>query len=161
MGGIAFNKPIGTYDLNTPRMPPGTYRRIRDRCHALLRRRFLAVASPIDAPRKADYGDVDIFVTWDTQAHTDDDGAACCADQEREAGAGNDANADLPWIVDFDDGGLRLVGASSTGISTLAFADPSPAERAMLRSVGEMLGAAYTKLDRLVNVSAQYAILVS
>lgn len=65
MGGIAFSlkDPRGLY---TPRMPPEVYSFMRDKCHALLRQRFLAVASPIEAPDKSDYGDIDVFVAWDT-----------------------------------------------------------------------------------------------
>ncbi|KAH6655141.1 hypothetical protein BKA67DRAFT_657098 [Truncatella angustata] len=64
MGGIAFSlkDPRG---LNTPRMPPNVYRQVRDHCHSALRKRFMAVASPIEAPAKKDYGDVDVFVAWD------------------------------------------------------------------------------------------------
>lgn len=77
MGGIAFSlkDPRG---LNTPRMPPEVYRVVRDKCHALLRQRFLAVASPIEAPAKLDYGDVDIFVAWDTEEDPPADFADIC-----------------------------------------------------------------------------------
>lgn len=64
MGGIAFSLK-DTRGLHTPRMPRTVYRFIRDICHAALRQRFMAVASPIEAPAKQDYGDVDIFVAWD------------------------------------------------------------------------------------------------
>ncbi|KAI1863711.1 uncharacterized protein JN550_009411 [Neoarthrinium moseri] len=63
MGGRAFSD--SPLCLKTPRMPPDIYRHMRDKCHAALRQRFLVVASPIESPEKYDYGDVDIFVTWD------------------------------------------------------------------------------------------------
>ncbi|ETS77251.1 hypothetical protein PFICI_11125 [Pestalotiopsis fici W106-1] len=66
MGGTAFSH-IDPLNLFTPRMPPNVYHRVRDDCHAALRQRFLAVATPIQAPGKKNFGDVDIFVAWDTE----------------------------------------------------------------------------------------------
>lgn len=157
MGGIAFNKPKSPYNLNTPRMPPDVYRRVRDRCHTLLRRRFLAVASPIEAPCKQDYGDVDIFVAWDTLAHID---AACGDDGEGPDPDEAGADAGLPVIVEYEDG-LRLLPDLGWGPGVAAGSHPSPFSRSMLRSVGELLGAKYFKLDGLVDLDAQYAIPVS
>ncbi|KAF2995741.1 hypothetical protein E8E14_001017 [Neopestalotiopsis sp. 37M] len=61
MGGQAFTK--GPDGLYTPRMPREVYEYVRDQCHALLRELFVAVATPIEGPGKADFGDIDIFVT--------------------------------------------------------------------------------------------------
>ncbi|KAF3011743.1 hypothetical protein E8E14_010775 [Neopestalotiopsis sp. 37M] len=72
MGGTAFSH-IDPLNLYTPRMPPHVYQRVRDDCRAALRKRFLAVATPIQAPEKKDYGDVDIFVAWDTKHSSSDD----------------------------------------------------------------------------------------
>jgi hypothetical protein len=61
MGGQAFTK--GPDGLYTPRMPREVYEYVRDQCHALLRDLFVVVATPIEGPGKADFGDIDIFVT--------------------------------------------------------------------------------------------------
>ncbi|PFH54993.1 hypothetical protein XA68_11162 [Ophiocordyceps unilateralis] len=60
MGGSAFSS--GEDALLTPRMPPPVYRAVRAHCHAVLARLFHTVASPLDGPDKADYGDVDMVV---------------------------------------------------------------------------------------------------
>jgi hypothetical protein len=72
MGGIAFSLKDHR-GLHTPRMRPAVYRHVRDACHAALRKRFLAVATPIEAPCKEDYGDVDVFVAWDIEQSPVDD----------------------------------------------------------------------------------------
>lgn len=61
MGGQAFasQKP----PLLTPRMPPEIYDQVRASTHALLRKYYTQVDSPIEAPGKETYGDVDILVS--------------------------------------------------------------------------------------------------
>ncbi|KAL0936300.1 uncharacterized protein CTRU02_208515 [Colletotrichum truncatum] len=63
MGGSAFS--TGNQPLNTPRMTPEVYERVKAQCHAALRNIYLCVASPIDGPGKIDYGDIDILVAWE------------------------------------------------------------------------------------------------
>lgn len=63
MGGLAFAS--GPEPLYTPRMPPKVYKYVRDQCHELLRQIFVCVATPIEGPAKEDFGDIDIFVTWE------------------------------------------------------------------------------------------------
>ncbi|KAK2772605.1 hypothetical protein CKAH01_13901 [Colletotrichum kahawae] len=60
MGGSVFT--AGDRPLNTPRMPPEVYERVKAECHAALRKIYLCVASPIEGPAKRDYGDIDILV---------------------------------------------------------------------------------------------------
>ena len=59
MGGHAFTA-IG---LSTPRMPPEVYYMLRDHYLQLLSGFYTQTATPIEAPRKATYGDVDILVS--------------------------------------------------------------------------------------------------
>lgn len=66
MGGSAFTS--APYLLNTPRMPPAVYHRIKSACHACLRELYVFVASPIEGPGKEDHGDVDIIVFLEQQA---------------------------------------------------------------------------------------------
>ncbi|RYO75207.1 hypothetical protein DL762_010136 [Monosporascus cannonballus] len=66
MGGFGFRREGNDLNLHTPRMPPHVYRHIREKVHTALRQRFPVVASPIESPGKIDYGDVDVFVCWDT-----------------------------------------------------------------------------------------------
>ncbi|RYP53307.1 hypothetical protein DL768_001664 [Monosporascus sp. mg162] len=72
MGGFGFRRNGNDLNLDTPRMPPHVYRRNRENVHAALRQRFLVVASPIESPGKIDYGDVDVFVCWDTVGRFDE-----------------------------------------------------------------------------------------
>ncbi|KAK6219350.1 hypothetical protein LQW54_002338 [Pestalotiopsis sp. IQ-011] len=107
MGGNSFS----TRDqrcLHTPRMPPNVYHRVRDDCHTALRQRFLAVASPIEAPAKKDFGDVDIFVAWDTEQDSSVDfesiGKLIGAPHSRLEGLLNpDAQYAVPWPENLDD----------------------------------------------------------
>ncbi|KAH6676895.1 hypothetical protein F5X68DRAFT_173842 [Plectosphaerella plurivora] len=62
MGGGVFSQ--GPDPLVTPRMPPSIYQSMSRQCKERLRQLFLCVASPIEAPSKSDYGDLDIFVAW-------------------------------------------------------------------------------------------------
>ncbi|KAK5625011.1 hypothetical protein RRF57_000727 [Xylaria bambusicola] len=63
MGGLAFSS--GPNAIFTPRMRPEVYRVVRDRCQAKLRELFMAVATPIEGPAKATFGDVDLIVAYD------------------------------------------------------------------------------------------------
>jgi hypothetical protein len=60
MGGLIFSS--GPNSLYTPRMPPGVYYHMRDILHDTLRELYCHVASPTEAPGKADHGDIDIIV---------------------------------------------------------------------------------------------------
>ncbi|KAG0649882.1 hypothetical protein D0Z07_4036 [Hyphodiscus hymeniophilus] len=56
MGGQAFTH------LSTPRMPPSVYTRVLATIQAILKEHYQLVGSPIEAPGKDTYGDVDILV---------------------------------------------------------------------------------------------------
>ncbi|KAI1331435.1 hypothetical protein F5Y16DRAFT_268152 [Xylariaceae sp. FL0255] len=62
MGGLAFAS--GPHALVTPQMPADVYRTVLERVQSQLRREFIAVATPIPAPAKKTYGDIDILVAW-------------------------------------------------------------------------------------------------
>ncbi|PBP24491.1 hypothetical protein BUE80_DR004610 [Diplocarpon rosae] len=57
MGGNAFMS--HSPPLQTPRMPFHIYKQVLPRVLAILHQHFLRAASPIEAPGKADYGDID------------------------------------------------------------------------------------------------------
>lgn len=61
MGGSAFTAP--PYGLHTPRMPPNVYHHVKADCLAKLGELYAITASPVEAPGKKDFGDVDILVT--------------------------------------------------------------------------------------------------
>lgn len=61
MGGKAFS--AGVAPLLTPLMPPALYRSIRDHLLVEVAGFFGKVASPIEAPEKASFGDIDLIVT--------------------------------------------------------------------------------------------------
>jgi len=58
MGGNAFAED----NFNTPRMPAEVYYPVRDKLHQVLESHFDLVATPIEAPGKTDFGDIDILV---------------------------------------------------------------------------------------------------
>ncbi|KAK8097773.1 uncharacterized protein PG998_013259 [Apiospora kogelbergensis] len=60
MGGQIFAG--GPDPLYTPRMPPAVYQHVKAACHAKLQRVFEHVATPIEGPEKADFGDIDFLV---------------------------------------------------------------------------------------------------
>ncbi|KAG5917832.1 hypothetical protein E4U42_007096 [Claviceps africana] len=64
MGGSAFASPGKSQPLYTPRMPKAVYEHVKAQCHSILREHYIYVASPIDGPAKADFGDIDILVAW-------------------------------------------------------------------------------------------------
>jgi hypothetical protein len=64
MGGLAFAS--GPNPLSTPRMPLAVYEAVRSRCHKILKQYYTHVATPIEAPAKKDYGDVDFLVAGPT-----------------------------------------------------------------------------------------------
>ncbi|KAM7211438.1 hypothetical protein V8F06_013169 [Rhypophila decipiens] len=58
MGGSAF----AAYGLRTPRMPPNVYKHVKKCCLDKLSELYVITASPIEAPEKEDFGDVDVLV---------------------------------------------------------------------------------------------------
>lgn len=64
MGGNAFTS--GAVPLRTPRMPPEVYYSLRDLYHSLLSTLYAQVTTPIEAPSKISYGDIDILVSQPT-----------------------------------------------------------------------------------------------
>ncbi|KAL2269892.1 hypothetical protein VTJ83DRAFT_2076 [Remersonia thermophila] len=116
MGGSAFSSlPNAPY---TPRMPPEVYRQVVSACGAALRDLFVCVATPIEAPAKRDYGDIDMLVALERRvlfprAHED-----ATPRQPRElmssiqsvlgaeyaliGPSGCSANLAIPWPSDLD-----------------------------------------------------------
>ncbi|KFZ03657.1 hypothetical protein V501_09332, partial [Pseudogymnoascus sp. VKM F-4519 (FW-2642)] len=56
MGGNVFTNRL------TPRMPPSIYIPTRDRCHAILSQYYTHICTPLEAPEKTSFGDIDILV---------------------------------------------------------------------------------------------------
>ena len=61
MGGNAFTS--GPSPLSTPRMPPSLYDTLRHHYLSLLSNYYTSVATPVEAPSKSSYGDIDILVS--------------------------------------------------------------------------------------------------
>ena len=57
MGGSAFSP-----SLFTPRMPPDVYAHVLSEVHRKLRTLYEHVETPVEAPGKVDYGDLDVLV---------------------------------------------------------------------------------------------------
>lgn len=63
MGGLAFSQSNnGELALHTPRMPPDVYYSEKATYLALLGKFYEKAISPVEAPEKVDYGDIDILV---------------------------------------------------------------------------------------------------
>ena len=73
MGGKAFTN--GPDPLRTPRMPPAVYFALRDKYLSLLSTLYTHVATPIEAPDKTSYGDIDILVSHPQSPCPDNTGA--------------------------------------------------------------------------------------
>ena len=79
MGGHAF---IAS-GLATPRMPPEIYYKLRDHYLQLLSSLYTQAATPIEAPRKATYGDIDILVSQPRSISTSSESIAELLGAER------------------------------------------------------------------------------
>ncbi|KIH86277.1 hypothetical protein SPBR_08474 [Sporothrix brasiliensis 5110] len=128
MGGAAFA--TGQDALHTPRMAPAVYASVRGRCHAVLFTLFTAVATPIEGPEKADFGDIDIVVALprpNGDVTADDDPENTFLLQEATARLGavrtsiakGKASMAIPWPADllwlaptptYADGDVNLSG---------------------------------------------------
>ncbi|KUI60436.1 hypothetical protein VP1G_07638 [Cytospora mali] len=61
MGGKVFSS--GNSPLHTPRMAPVVYEHVKRQCISALKYLFPRVESPIEAPEKSSFGDIDILVS--------------------------------------------------------------------------------------------------
>ena len=105
MGGLAFSS--GSDPLYTPRMPQAVYDAIRCRCHEVLTKYFEHVATPIEAPGKKDYGDVDFLVANPTPLGQGAPVAeilskALSAERSISGKGSNTASYALPWPKDVE-----------------------------------------------------------
>lgn len=71
VGGKVFS--AGPSPLYTPRMVPQVYLRVKTECFAALEPLFPVVQSPIEAPEKTTYGDIDILVCLEGSSYTQDE----------------------------------------------------------------------------------------
>lgn len=74
MGGKVFS--AGHNPLYTPRMVPAVYEHVKKQCISALTPLFSRVESPVEAPEKASFGDIDILASLEgsnfpTRASTD------------------------------------------------------------------------------------------
>ena len=69
MGGNAFTS--GPTPLTTPRMPPRLYYSLRDHYLSLLFPLYEEVATPVEAPSKTSYGDIDVLVSQPKSTSTE------------------------------------------------------------------------------------------
>lgn len=85
MGGHAFTTSAtdGPSPLSTPRMPPDIYFVLRDQYLQLLSSVYTQTATPIEAPEKASYGDIDILVTLPKSTSTSAESLAKVLGAER------------------------------------------------------------------------------
>lgn len=61
MGGKAFTSP--PHALSVPRLPPPLYQSLKAKYLDLVSQHYAHAAVPLEAPEKADYGDIDILVS--------------------------------------------------------------------------------------------------
>lgn len=70
MGGNVFSPP-GPDALNTPRMSPPVYNHVKEQCTSTLKKLgFSRVVTPIEAPEKESFGDVDILMCLEGASFT-------------------------------------------------------------------------------------------
>lgn len=107
MGGNAFTS--GSTPLQTPRMPPHLYFRLRDQYLALLSTLYAQVATPIEAPSKISYGDIDILVSQPKSASHSTECLAKTLHAERKLVPSGSATSSfaLPY-PDFPDNYVQL-----------------------------------------------------
>lgn len=109
MGGKAFGS--GGSALVTPRMPNEVYQLVLSQCHILLKKYYDLVKTPIEAPGKKDYGDVDFLVAEPTELAQDADikkvyqtlKSSLGATQIRYQSGSPTASFALPWPKEFQD----------------------------------------------------------
>ena len=99
MGGSAFADPKDpSGSLHTPRMPLHIYNYARDRALRILDNLYAHARCPIEAPAKADYGDVDILVACPhDQAKTTTASLAAALGATQYKNNGPMTNFALPW----------------------------------------------------------------
>ncbi|KUI66491.1 hypothetical protein VM1G_01521 [Cytospora mali] len=68
MGGKVFSS--GNSPLHTPRMAPVVYEHLKRQCISALKYLFPRVESPIEAPEKSSFGDIDILVSLEGTGST-------------------------------------------------------------------------------------------
>lgn len=66
MGGKAFTSP--PHALSVPRLSPPLYQSLKVKYLALLSKSYAHAASPLEAPEKRDYGDIDVLVSGPFEA---------------------------------------------------------------------------------------------
>ena len=106
MGGSAFSS-----TLYTPRMPPDVYAHVLSEVHRKLRTLYADVETPIEAPGKVDYGDVDVLVYSPLDRNRMDqptaasEGAAIAfllgAETWKRARGNEELHLALPWPKEF------------------------------------------------------------
>ncbi len=84
MGGKAFTS--GPAPLFTPRMPPELYYSLRDHYISLLSTYYAQAATPIEAPCKTSYGDIDVLVSQPKCLSINTNALATALDAVRNAG---------------------------------------------------------------------------
>jgi hypothetical protein len=124
MGGSAFTDPNNpAASLLTPRMPAPVYLHVRDRALRILRTLYTQAECPIEAPAKADFGDVDILVASPhNQANMDTALLAAALGATQYKKNCPTTNFALPWPTAEELTGalpiLILLGSHSTSSST-------------------------------------------
>lgn len=68
MGGKVFSS--GNNPLYTPRMALAVYEHVKKQCISALKALFPRVESPVEAPEKASFGDVDILVSLEGSSYS-------------------------------------------------------------------------------------------
>lgn len=111
---------------------------MRERVLKTLRRYYKHVDCPIEAPAKADYGDIDVLA-FEPEGHVElsDDsaiGEALGAKKWKRDRGSEEMHLALPWPVEFEDEASRLQGATmvtttSEQLSGVSLADESSVEQ--------------------------------
>jgi hypothetical protein len=109
MGGSAFAVTSGfATPLHTPRMHPEVYEAMRDKLLLTLRTIFEQAETPIEAPGKSDYGDIDILVAVPRKEFTMEELAkAIGGARHKSSKRSRTTHFAVPWPSEKDRGVLR------------------------------------------------------
>ncbi|ROV91799.1 hypothetical protein VSDG_06490 [Cytospora chrysosperma] len=166
MGGKAFAS--GRNPLYTPRMALAVYEHVKKQCTSALKTLFPRAETPIEAPEKASFGDVDIFVSFEgsnlsrgtftspsawTPIQTALQGVRsnyeARADSERKRVI-NAMSFAIPWPTDLSAGerAAQMLVEASLPAATVA-------NRDSLREDGDVGGAGDGPKDRYIQVDVR------
>ena len=166
MGGKVFSS--GVNSLYTPRMAPAVYEHVKKHCISALETFFPRVKSPIEAPEKLSFGDIDILVSLEgASLHTGAPADLSVWSLIQEALGGvrsryegklelvDVKNIAIPWPTDLsvDEGAAQALVEAGQSVAAMASDDHGQGPNEMKEMEGSK--ARYIQVDVGLCVSDQ------